>query len=165
MAVPTLQTMAGSLREPQLMAVGSLAGSAGDKLLAGLPGPRQLAACAAAGRLAAPPSMDSPAKDKISWQEKSLYGAGGIVHNLMANAVFRLVNPVLNIGLHISPELVGFAMFLPRVWSVITDPIIGRFSDNTRTRWGRRRPLMVGGALASALALGLIFMGPIGGDG
>ena len=167
MALLTFQPPAESRQETPLMPAGALARSGSDKLLAGPRVTRQLAPGAAkpSDRFAAAPSMEPSAEDKLTWQEKSLYGAGGIVQNLMANAVFRLVNPVLNIGLHISPELVGFTMFLPRVWSMMTDPLIGRFSDNTRSRWGRRRPLMIGGAIAAGLALGLIFMGPTGGEG
>src|SRR4051794_39824593 len=84
-------------------------------------------------RFATSPFMDSSSQHRLTRSEKAAYGAGGIVANLLSNAVFRLASPVLNIGLHISPELVGLALFVPRVWSMITDPFIGRVSDNMRT--------------------------------
>lgn len=107
--------------------------------------------------------MDCSTTRTLTPGEKSIYGAGGFVANLMGNAVFRLASPVLNIGLHVSPELVGLAMFLPRIWSAVTDPVIGRISDNTRSRWGRRRPFIFVGALATGLMAGLVFLGPADG--
>jgi GPH family glycoside/pentoside/hexuronide:cation symporter len=48
-------------------------------------------------------------------------------------------------------------MMLPRVLDGITDPIIGHLSDNTRTRWGRRKPYLVLGALFGAFFLSAIW--------
>jgi Na+/melibiose symporter-like transporter len=47
----------------------------------------------------------------------------------------------------ISPFVVGAALSASRVVEGITDPIIGNLSDNTRSRWGRRRPWIVLGAI------------------
>lgn len=54
--------------------------------------------------------------------------------------------------LGLSPALVGLALALPRVWDAFTDPVMGLISDNTRTRWGRRRPWIFLGAILTGLA-------------
>lgn len=55
--------------------------------------------------------------------------------------------PFFNIGLHISPALVGLLLMLFRAWDAFSDPVMGNISDNARTRWGRRRPFMFVGAI------------------
>jgi GPH family glycoside/pentoside/hexuronide:cation symporter len=52
------------------------------------------------------------------------------------------------------PFLAGLLGGLPRIFDAITDPIMGFISDNTVTRWGRRRPYVFIGAILS----GLFFM-------
>ena len=39
----------------------------------------------------------------------------------------------------VSASAVGIIILLVRCWDVVTDPIFGEISDNTSTRWGRRR--------------------------
>ena len=58
------------------------------------------------------------------------------------------------------PELVGIALSVATLWDAITDPLMGHISDNTRSRWGRRRPWIFIGALVSAILLPLLWMPP-----
>jgi GPH family glycoside/pentoside/hexuronide:cation symporter len=55
--------------------------------------------------------------------------------------------------LGIAPGVMGFLFLLSRVWDAISDPLAGYLSDRTRTRWGRRRPWLVVGAVP----VGLVF--------
>lgn len=59
--------------------------------------------------------------------------------------------PYFNIGLGINPMTLGIVLMILQAWNAILDPIIGNLSDNTRTRWGRRRPFMMVGAVATAV--------------
>jgi len=55
-----------------------------------------------------------------------------------------------NIGLGLSALWLGVIMILPRLWDAVSDPLMGYISDNTRTRWGRRRPyVLIGGILVA----------------
>ena len=60
----------------------------------------------------------------------------------------------------LSAALVGLALGLGRVWDAINDPIMGYVSDHTRTRWGRRRPWILGAALPYAACFVLLFRPP-----
>jgi len=83
-------------------------------------------------------------------------GAGGAVENSFQNAPLALANPIFNVGLGVSPVLVGFAMAFPRIWEILIDPLIGSVSDKTRGRFGRRLPYMffgLGGSLLFFVAL------------
>jgi GPH family glycoside/pentoside/hexuronide:cation symporter len=83
-------------------------------------------------------------------------GLGGAVENSFQNAPLALANPIFNVGLGVSPVLVGFAMAFPRIWEMLIDPLIGTVSDKTRSRFGRRLPYMffgLGGSLLFFVAL------------
>ncbi len=92
-------------------------------------------------------------EDRIPFHLKLVYGIGAFVNNTLAAAIGGMVI-VLNLGLGLSPALVGLLGALPRVLDAITDPLMGYISDNTRSRWGRRRPYIFVGAIA----VGIIFM-------
>jgi len=52
------------------------------------------------------------------------------------------------------------AVFAPKIVDVITDPFMGVISDRTRSRWGRRRPYMLAGALAIGPLFAMLFSVP-----
>jgi GPH family glycoside/pentoside/hexuronide:cation symporter len=47
-----------------------------------------------------------------------------------------------------------------RIWDAALNPLVGTWSDNTRSRWGRRRPWLIAGAVASGLAYPLVWFAP-----
>ena len=53
-----------------------------------------------------------------------------------------------------NPAIAGLLAALPRLTDAITDPLMGYISDNTRTRWGRRRPYIFFGAIAAGMDKG-----------
>ncbi|MCW4460897.1 MFS transporter [Sphingomonas sp. BT-65] len=48
---------------------------------------------------------------------------------------------------HFPGALAGTLIFVPRLWNVITDPLMGGLSDRVKSRWGRRRPFLFAGAI------------------
>lgn len=57
----------------------------------------------------------------------------------------------------LSGSLAGLAMFISLVWDAISDPIVGSWSDNFRSSWGRRHPLLILGAIPSTLLFFALF--------
>lgn len=55
--------------------------------------------------------------------------------------------------LGLSNELVGLAWLAGPVTGLIVQPIVGRWSDRCTSRFGRRKPFMLGGALGMAIGL------------
>jgi len=100
-------------------------------------------------------------EDRISLAHKLIYGFGAFVNNLLAAAIGGMVI-VLNLGLGMNPALVGLLGALPRLTDAITDPLMGYISDQTRTRWGRRRPYIFIGAIASGVIFAFLWQLPRG---
>ena len=100
-------------------------------------------------------------EDRIPLPQKLVYGIGAFVNNLLAAAIGGMAI-VLNLGLGMDPALVGLLGALPRLTDAITDPLMGYISDNTRSRWGRRRPYIFGGAIAAGLLFIALWMLPAG---
>jgi GPH family glycoside/pentoside/hexuronide:cation symporter len=68
-----------------------------------------------------------------------------------------LANQVFNIFLGVSPALVGMALMINRLFDAVSDPVFGWLSDNTRTRFGRRRPYILIGSILAGLGLPMLF--------
>jgi len=116
-------------------------------------------------RLAGDPNAaghhDTAPEDRIPFVGKLAYGAGAFVNNLLAGAIGGMVI-VLNLALGMNPALVGLLSALPRLTDALTDPIMGFLSDHTRSRWGRRRPYIFGGAIAVGIVYALLWHLPAG---
>lgn len=100
-------------------------------------------------------------EDRISLGQKFAYGLGSIVNNLLGGAI-GFMSIVLNVGLGINPALVGTLQAIPRFTDALTDPIMGYISDNTRSRFGRRRPYIFIGAIGVGIVFALMWQLPSG---
>ncbi len=67
-------------------------------------------------------------------------------------------------GHGISAGLAGLVLLLPRVWNVVTDPLLGAISDRTKSRWGRRRPYLIAGSLVWGVSFAAMFALPVNPD-
>ena len=105
--------------------------------------------------------FETAPEDRIPFIQKVVFGAGAFVNNILAYAMGGMVI-VLNLGLGMNPALVGLLGALPRLTDAITDPLMGFISDNTRSRWGRRRPYIFCGAIAVAIVFAMLWQLPAG---
>ncbi len=81
----------------------------------------------------------------------------------MWNALHPIVLPALL--LRFVPEALkntylGAMTFVGLIVALVVQPVSGAWSDRTRSRWGRRRPWMVGGTLASLVCLAIMSGAP-----
>lgn len=100
--------------------------------------------------------------DRLPLSTKVGYGFGGMSYNIMANGIGNLAPFIFNILLGLNPALVGLAIALPRLYDAVSDPIMGTISDNFRSRWGRRKPFMLVGALGAGASFAAIWWMPTG---
>lgn len=99
----------------------------------------------------------------LCFKDKAGYGFGAIAENNMQNALPMMAMPIMNIYMGLDPVMLGIIMAITRVTDALTDPLMGYISDNTRSRWGARKPYMLGGAIAAAVCFVLVWMFPASG--
>ena len=63
----------------------------------------------------------------------------------------------------LNPFLAGIVVLISEIWDAISDPLMGVISDNTVSKYGRRRPYIFVGGCLLVVGFALAFM-PIGGD-
>jgi GPH family glycoside/pentoside/hexuronide:cation symporter len=99
---------------------------------------------------------------RVPWSQLIAYGMGGLIPIALFNIAGQLMGLLGNISLGLSAFWLGTIMIVPRLWDAVSDPIMGHISDNTRTRWGRRRPYVLLGGIATALAFVAMWWVPRG---
>jgi GPH family glycoside/pentoside/hexuronide:cation symporter len=108
------------------------------------------------------PAPSTAAADRVPLPQKIVYGLGTF-HDMWGHWLYHtLAYPVFNIGLGVSPALIGTALIFNRLWDAFSDPLFGWWSDNARTRFGRRRPFILVGGVLAGLMLPLLFLAPRG---
>ena len=60
--------------------------------------------------------------------------------------------------LAIHPAWAGAVIMIAKGWDAVSDPLMGAISDNTRSRFGRRRPYLVLGGPLLILSMALLWM-------
>ncbi|HBR92681.1 MAG TPA: hypothetical protein DEA90_00775 [Opitutae bacterium] len=102
-----------------------------------------------------------PEKDRIPFSQKLAFAMGTNTEWIgSALVTSTLWMPFFNIGLEISPIVLGIILMIMRAWDAISDPLVGNFSDNARTRWGRRRPFIFLASLTTAALFPFIWNFP-----
>ena len=92
-----------------------------------------------------------PMKEKLAYGCGALMDGGGVA--LMACVMLKYMTDTLGIVAASASTI----MMVSKIWDAVTDPLMGSITDNTRTRWGRRRPFMVFGGVFLIIALALLF--------
>ncbi len=101
-------------------------------------------------------------EDRVSIFHMLAYGSGAFANNLLAGTIGSMLI-VFNLGYGMDPAMAGLILgLLPRLFDAITDPLMGYISDNTRSRWGRRRPYIFIGAILAGIVFALLWQAPQG---
>ena len=99
--------------------------------------------------------MDSPSvpRAQLKLGTNILYGVGSVAFGVHLSALTSLLLLFYNQVIGLPAAWVAAAMMVTLIFDAICDPLIGEWSDHTRSRWGRRHPFMY----ASALPIGIAF--------
>src|SRR5262249_36311355 len=92
------------------------------------------------------------------------YALGSLVTGSFGTVPGLLLLPYLTDTLGVSAGIAGLLVLAPKAWDVLANPLVGRISDRTQTRWGARRPYLLFAGLILAALFALIFAAPFGAD-
>ena len=98
----------------------------------------------------------------LSVGQKAGWGLADMGINVFVVVKQLLVFAFLTAFLGVPPAVAGWVTFAVLAFDVVTDPLVGYFSDRTTTRWGRRAPWIFVGAVILALGIVAIFAVPEG---
>lgn len=103
-------------------------------------------------------NLKTASRDKVPMGQKAAFGAGHLINNLIPGilGVFVVILKS-NEGFAMNTILAGLIVGIPRLFDAITDPVMGYISDNTSSRWGRRRPYIFIGALLSGIIFTILW--------
>ena len=90
-------------------------------------------------------------RTKVPFQQKAAFGAGHFVLNLLPGVLGVYLQVFILTAFGMDPVWAGLLGGLPRVFDALTDPLMGFISDNTTSKWGRRRPYIFSGAIISGI--------------
>ena len=88
------------------------------------------------------------------------FGVGTLGVSIMLNTVTTYFPAFMSTVLGQSPEIAGYLLMGSKLYDAVADVVVGRWSDRTRSRWGRRRPFLLAGAVVSAASFLMLFSPP-----
>lgn len=106
--------------------------------------------------------VESTQKPKVPIWTKVAYGFGSVAYGVKDSGLkyFLLLFYAQVIGM--DPRLVSLAIFVALISDAISDPVVGYWSDNFRSKWGRRHPFMYAAAIPVAVSYYFIWTPPEG---
>ncbi len=93
---------------------------------------------------------------KVPTGQKIAFGLG-MLANQMFPAALGIFIVILIEGLGFPGWMLGIIYFVPKLFDAITDPIMGFITDNTKSKWGRRRQYVVIGSIIMGLSFGYMW--------
>lgn len=110
--------------------------------------------------MSTPTLSNSDTKSTLSFGRKLAFGIGDLGPALVASIQGFFLNAFLLDIAGIRPAAAGIIFLIVKIWDSVNDPLIGRLTDRTNTRWGRRRPWLLFGAIPFGLAWFLQWLVP-----
>ena len=98
----------------------------------------------------------------VNWNTKVSYASGTLAFSVkdLAFSTFVLIYYTGVVG--VPGTTAGAIIAISLAWDAISDPLVGSISDNLRTRWGRRHPLMAISGIPLGICLWCLFNVPTG---
>lgn len=99
---------------------------------------------------------NSKSNSKVPLGQKIAFGLG-MLANQMFPAMIGIFTVVLVEKLGFSGLLLGLTYFIPKFYDALFDLIMGYVSDNTKSKWGRRRQYVLAGAIILGISFALMW--------
>ncbi|MER5337659.1 MFS transporter [Micromonospora sp. NPDC002717] len=118
----------------------------------------------AAPAVPVPPAAGPPASGGAGLPRRvhAGYALGSLATGAFGTVPGLLLLPYLTDTLGVAAGAAALLVLLPKAWDVLVNPVAGRVSDRTRSRWGARRPYLLGAGVALGVFFAAIFAAPFG---
>lgn len=93
---------------------------------------------------------------KVPFGQKIAFGLG-MLANQMFPAALGIFIVILIESLGFPGWMLGIIYFVPKLFDAITDPIMGYITDNTKSKWGRRRQYVLIGSVIMGLSFAFMW--------
>lgn len=90
-------------------------------------------------------------KEKSIFASADLFGGGG--QTIVAVIYLIFLTNVIGIN----PAWAGVVIMISKIWDAVSDPLMGVISDNTRSRFGRRKPYLFAGGIILIFSMALLW--------
>ncbi len=99
-------------------------------------------------------------QDRIPRIKKFLYGISDFSFAFTDTAMQVLFAIFMTDVVGLKPGYAALAVFIGRTWDYFNDPLLGYLTDRTRSRWGRRRPYLLFGAIPFGIIFAMMWFRP-----
>jgi GPH family glycoside/pentoside/hexuronide:cation symporter len=99
-------------------------------------------------------------RDTLPLRTKMLFSTGDLSTSIPLAIVMFFQLYFLTDVAGLRPDLAGWAVGIGRIWDAVNDPLFGLLSDRIRTRWGRRRVLLLFGAVPLGVSFAMMWLVP-----
>jgi len=100
------------------------------------------------------------AREDLSLRTKVLFSTGDLSTSIPLAIIMFFQLFFLTDVAGLRPDLAGWAVGLGRIWDAANDPLFGLISDRIRSRWGRRRVLLLFGAVPLGISFAMMWFVP-----
>lgn len=110
--------------------------------------------------------MEPTGSRPLSFTTKFSYGLGAVAFGVGGQALSAaVISQYLFIVMGVPALLVGTAIMVSQIIDALADPLLGYWSDATRSRWGRRHPFLYAAAIPCSLAYYALWHPPVAWSG
>lgn len=88
------------------------------------------------------------------------YGVGDFAANLVFQSIMLYLMYFFTDVFMLSAAAAGTIFLVSKIWDAVSDPLMGSLCDRTRSRWGRKRPFLLFGAVPLGICFVLLFAAP-----